>query len=173
MVVNFRTREISWNTRKLTRTLILIKKKFRRLASCEFKLFKEKSMQYQCVDQCVWFVVMACNNIGERYWYEFDIKTFEVSEFGSCKLTTFTWIMFPLIYFNHWTIGPHFLFMMLTPGTIIILFHLFQTLCTFRLSMANRAALNDYDFDIGFYRVKDRIELTLFSAIFLFIVYWF
>jgi hypothetical protein len=39
--------------------------------------------------------------------------------------------------------------------------------------MANRAALNDYDFDIGFYRVKDRIELTLFSAIFLFIVYWF
>jgi hypothetical protein len=31
--------------------------------------------------------------------------------------------------------------------------------------MANRAALNDYDFDIGFYRVKDRIELTLFSAI--------
>ena len=43
----------------------------------------------------------------------------------------------------------------------------------FRLSMANRAALNDYDFDIGFYRVKDRIELTLFSAIFLFIVYWF
>jgi hypothetical protein len=34
--------------------------------------------------------------------------------------------------------------------------------------MANRAALNDYDFDIGFYRVrvKDRIELTLFSPIF-------
>jgi len=32
--------------------------------------------------------------------------------------------------------------------------------------MANRAALNDYVFDIGFYRVKDRIELNLFSAIF-------
>jgi hypothetical protein len=89
-----------------------------------------------------------------------------VSEFGSCKLTTFTWIMFPLIYFNHWTIGPHFLFMMVTPGTTIILIHLFQTLCTFRLTV--RLYVFDYDFDIGFFRVrvKDRIELTLFSAIF-------